>query len=257
MVLFREGVALRVVTLAERPDLESRARSLGPTMMPEFMHHDAAINRFWNDLFTVFAGFQVAVCDGGDRVVASGNSVPLFWDGELDGLPGSLGETIERGLRGLEAGRAPTVSSALLAAVAAGHQGRGLSGVVLRAMKKVAAGRGLSALIAPVRPTLKDRYPLTPMERYIGWERDDGWPLDPWLRVHRRLGARFLRVAPEAMLITGTIGDWEDWTGMRFPESGAYFVPGALSPVEMDVERDVGRYEEPNVWMSHPVEVEG
>lgn len=252
--MLREEVALRVFTLAERPDLESRARSIGPTVMPEFMHHDAAINRFWNDLFTDFAAFQVAVCDKGDRVVAAGNSVPLFWDGSLDGLPGSLGETIERGLSGLEAGRAPTVSSALLAAVAPGQQGRGLSSVVLRAMKETAARQGLSALIAPVRPTLKDRYPLTPMERYVRWEREDGLPLDPWLRIHRRLGAEFLRVAPEAMLITGSIADWEDWTEMRFPESGPYVVPGALNPVEMDLERDVGRYKEPNVWMSHPAE---
>lgn len=87
-------------------------------------------------------GFQVAVCDDDGRVVASGNSVPLFWDGSLDGLPGGVAETVERGVEGLEAGRVPTVASALLAMVAPGHQGRGLSGVVLRAMKDVAAGRG-------------------------------------------------------------------------------------------------------------------
>lgn len=126
--------------------------------------------------------------------------------------------------------------------------------MVLRAMKDVAAGWGLSALIAPVRPTLKDRYPLTPMERYILWERDDGLPLDPWLRVHRRLGAEFLRVAPRSMEITGTVSEWEGWTGMRFPETGPYVVPGALCPVRMDLERDVGVYDEPNVWMRHQIE---
>lgn len=67
---------------------------------PEFMHHDAA-----------------------------GNSVPLFWYGSLEGLPGGVAEAIERGAGDLGAGWAP------------GYQGRGLSGVVLRAMKEVAAGR--------------------------------------------------------------------------------------------------------------------
>lgn len=186
----------RVRTLDERPDLEGAVRSMGADVLPEFMHHDAAVNRVWGELFDRFAGFQVAVCDEGDRVVAAGNSVPLFWDGSLEGLPGGVGEAIERGVGDLGAGRAPTVASALLATVAPGFQGRGLSGVVLRAMKDVAAGRGLAALIAPVRPTLKDRYPLTPMERYARWQREDGLPLDPWLRVHRRLGAGFLRVAP-------------------------------------------------------------
>jgi hypothetical protein len=128
--------------------------------------------------------------------------------------------------------------------------------VVLGAMKTVAAGRGLGALIAPVRPTLKDSYPLTPMERYVRWERSDGFPFDPWLRVHRRLGAEYLRVAPRSMVITGTVSEWEEWTGMLFPESDTYVVPGALSPVVMDLERDLGVYEEPNVWMRHPVAVE-
>lgn len=41
---------------------------------------------------------------------------------------------------------------------------------------------------------------------------------------------------------------------MHFPESDAYVVPGALRPVVMDLERDPGIYEEPNVWMGHPVE---
>lgn len=179
--------------------------------------------------------------------MAAGNSVPLFWDGALDGLPG---------VEGLEAGRAPTVSSALLATVAPGYQGPGLSSVVLRAMKEVAAGRGLGALIAPVRPTMKHRYPLMPMESYIRWERDHGLPFDPWLRIHGSLGAEFLRVAPRSMTVTGTIPEWENWTGMRFPESGPYVVPGALNPVEMDLARDLGTYREPNVWMRHPIGAE-
>ena len=38
---------------------------------------------------------------------------------------------------------------------------------------------------------------------------------------------------------------------MRFPDSGSYVVPGALVPVEIDLERDEGLYREPNVWMVH------
>ena len=43
------------------------------------------------------------------------------------------------------------------------------------------------------------------------------------------------------------------WTGLRFPESGEYIVPGALNPVEIDCELDRGEYIEPNVWMAHKV----
>ena len=251
VVTVSEG--LEIFTLAERPDLESKVRSL-PDTFPEFMHHDAAVNRYWNSLFTDFAGFQIVVCEGEGEIVAAGNCIPVYWDGTTEGLPSGLDGVLGRGVGDLESERAPTVVSALLALVPRARRGRGLSSVVLGAMKTEAAERDLGALIAPVRPTLKERYPLTPMERYVSWERPDGSPFDPWLRVHRRLGAEFLRVAPESMVITGSISEWEEWTGMLFPESDAYVVPGALRPVVMDLDRDLGVYEEPNVWMHHPVE---
>lgn len=109
----------------------------------------------------------------------------------------------------------------------------------------------MEALIAPVRPTLKSSYPLTSMERYIEWRRSDGLFFDPWMRVHQRLGAKVLKVAPGSMTITGSVAEWEKWTGMRFPESGEYVVPGALRPVVVDLEEDLGLYEVPNVWMLH------
>ncbi len=57
---------------------------------------------------------------------------------------------------------------------------------------------------------------------------------------------------PEALTVVGTVAEWEAWTGMAFPESGRYVVPGALQPVAIDRERDLGRYDDPNIWMRHP-----
>jgi hypothetical protein len=53
------------------------------------------------------------------------------------------------------------------------------------------------------------------------------------------------------MLISGTRTDWEGWTDLKFPQSGSYVIPGALNPMEMDIEKDQGKYIEPNVWMQH------
>ena len=97
------------------------------------------------------------------------------------------------------------------------------------------------------------RYPLAPMERYVRWTRPDGAPLDPWIRSHWRLGGEIVRVMPRALAIEGRVAEWEDWTEMAFPDSGPYVVPGALQPVLIDRERDHGRYEDPNVWMVHPL----
>jgi hypothetical protein len=82
--------------------------------------------------------------------------------------------------------------------------------------------------------------------------RPDGTQLDPWLRTRERLGADIAKVASESVLVTGTVVEWEEWTEMALPESGAYVVSGALVPIEIDRERDEGIYVEPNVWMVHP-----
>ncbi|MDH4344913.1 MAG: transferase, partial [Thermoleophilia bacterium] len=65
------------------------------------------------------------------------------------------------------------------------------------------------------------------------------------------LGAKIVKVAPTSTVTTGSLAEWEEWTEMTFPDSGAYVVPGALVPVEIDRERDQGVYIEPNVWMVH------
>jgi hypothetical protein len=116
-------------------------------------------------------------------------------------------------------------------------------------MVDLARGAGLDALIAPVRPSWKDRYPLVPIERYAGWRRADGLLLDPWMRVHERLGATVLRPEPRSLRITGSAADWEDWTGLAFPEDGDDWFPGGLAP--LSVVAGLGRYWEPNVWMGH------
>src|SRR5262249_45647436 len=142
--------------------------------------------------------------------------------------------------------------SALQILIAPEYRGQALSSRMISRMSEIGRDHGLDTLIAPVRPNLKDSYPLTPMERYIEWRRPDGQLLDPWLRTHERLGAEIPKVGPESSRVPGTVAQWEEWAGLAFPESGSYVVPGALAPVEIDRERDEGLYIEPNVWMVHP-----
>ncbi len=96
----------------------------------------------------------------------------------------------------------------------------------------------MRALIACVRPTWKERYPLVPIERYARWTREDGLPFDPWIRLHVKLGGRIVRGVPDAMTIPGTVSEWESWTEMSFPESGDYVVPRGAALVSIDRERD-------------------
>lgn len=247
---------MRLVTLGERPELLPALRRVAAAVWPPtiaYIEQDAVCGRHWPALAEHFAEFQPVLCDRRGRVVAGGYTIPFVWNGQRRGLPMGVDGALARGVDDRRRGRAPTTLSALLAVVDPRQQGRGLSRVVIRAMAALARRHGLRALVAPVRPTLKHRYPLTPMERYVRWRRPDGAPFDPWLRVHWELGARVVGLAPRSMVVQGRVDDWERWTAMRFPESGRYIVPGALAPVTIDRRHDRGRYVEANVWMLHPL----
>lgn len=247
----------QIYTLEQRPEFRSQVNPLNGKAWPAFMLEDPVANQHWNSLLSAFAPFQFVLCGEDDTLIGAGNSIPIVWDGTTEGLPEGWDAALAQGVRDYEQNLAVDTLSALSITVAPQVQGRGLSCLMVQAMRSIAAEHGFKHLIAPVRPSLKSRYPLTPIERYVSWHLLDGAPFDPWLRVHWRLGAQILRIAPRSMVIPGTVAEWEEWAAMRFPESGAYVVPGALEPVTIDREQDRGLYVEPNVWMCHAIDAEG
>jgi len=243
-----------IYTIAERPELAERGHDINPKSWPQFMLHDPVAAQYWSRLFKDFAPFQFVLCDDDDSIIAMGNNIPLVWNGSVEGLPDGWDAELEQGVKDREAGRAPNTLGALSITIDPAYQAQGLSRTMLQYMRGIAVEHLLHDIIAPVRPTLKAQYPLTPIERYAAWSTPDGAPFDPWLRTHWRLGARMVRLVPQSMVIEAPIAQWETWTGMRFHDSGPYVVPGALQPVLIDCERDAGRYEDPNVWMRHVIE---
>jgi hypothetical protein len=245
---------LRAHTLAERPELARHDRRLHARAWPAFLE-DTALNPLFDHVARGpdFADFQLGLWDERGRVVAVGNTVPFHWSGAPADLPHRIADVVARGLADRKRGRAPNAMSALAAVVDLRVRGHGLSARVIQEMGRIAARHGFRALVAPVRPTLKGRYPLVPMERYVRWRAPGGGPFDPWLRVHWRLGARVVRIAQRAMVVEAPLAQWEEWTGIDFPVSGPFVVPGAFNPVRIDRARQRGLYVEPNVWMRHPV----
>jgi GNAT superfamily N-acetyltransferase len=237
---------MRIFTYAERPDLAARTGEVQDTLA-EFMGHGTVALEHWNKLRPELPDLQIVLWDEQlDRVVGHARTMPAR---EAEGLPGGIDDMLQSWF-GAGTRPAPDVLSALVAVVDSGRRGEGLSRLLVEAMRDLARREGFSSLIAPVRPTWKERYPLIPLERYAWWRRDDGLPFDPWIRVHARLGAELLEVCPASMRIEGTREEWESWAEMPFPEDGEYAVPGALVPVVFANGRGV--YVEPNVWMRHP-----
>src|SRR5215218_1025952 len=245
-------MALQFPTRAERPGRLPHAASLSEGVWPKFMYHDPVLERLFARLIREDAEFHFYVWDDEcEEVVAAGNAVPASWDGDAASLPNKGIDAVVEA-RFAEGAPEPTVLCALQIVIALECRGKGLSSRMIQRMAEIGRDHGLETLIAPVRPTLKHRYPLAPMERYIRWRRADGTHFDPWLRTHERLGAEIVKVAPQSTSVPGSVAEWEEWAQMAFPETGAYVVSGALVPVEIDRERDEGLYVEPNVWMVHP-----
>jgi hypothetical protein len=242
---------LEVLTAEERPDLWDRVRTerLFEGLWPEYNLHGTHAALYFGALVPRFAHLQALFVDrrtGG--FVARARTIPFGWDRTLEDLPSGIDAA---GLRGVEGFRTATALSALSAEVRSEYQRTGLSTLVLATMAAMARKSSLAPLVAPVRPSWKDRFPLRSIMDYASWQRRDGLPFDPWIRVHVRLGAKILRPEPNSMEFAAQISDWEDWIGMRFHHDGSFVFPGGLAP--LTVSRDVGRYWEPNVWMLHDV----
>jgi hypothetical protein len=243
----RDGAVTAVATVADRPDLVEPAVELTRDLLPEYNNHGDIMNEYWPRLTEELPEFQFHLLGDDEEILARARSIPVHWDGTAEGLPQGIDGAIARGFDERE----PNALCALLVAVPHAVQRRGVSASALVAMSDLARRHGFGSLIAPVRPSAKERYPLAPIERYATWRRPDGSPFDPWMRVHERLGASVLKPEPQSLRITSTVSDWEDWTGMAFPESGRYWFPGGLATLSIGRSQDRGRYFEPNVWMHH------
>lgn len=239
-------------TATERPDLWAGGID-SAAVWPEYNLHGEVLNRWWGHLDEELGDFQFVLHDDeADAVVAEGHTGPFWWDGADASLPDGIDSALELVFAQRRSGEKVNTLCALAAESPRDGRRRGLAVQLLTAMRELAQRHGLTHLVAPVRPSWKERYPLTPIERYVGWRRADGQLLDPWMRVHERLGARVATTLPRSLRITGTVAEWESWTGLTYPESGDYVFPEGLATVHIDIAAGQGSYWEPNVWMVHP-----
>jgi hypothetical protein len=243
---------LSMHTAVERPDLWERGID-SADVWPEYNLHGDVLNQWWGHLDEELPELQFVLHDDETgTVVAEGHTGAFAWDGDDATLPPGIDPALETIFRERRAGAPVDTLCALAAESPRDGRRRGLALEILGAMRTLAERHGLRHLVAPVRPSWKERYPVTPIEEYVRWRRDDGQLLDPWMRVHERLGARVATPLPQSLLITGTVAEWESWTGLPLPASGDFVFPEGLAPLHVDRAANRCTYWEPNVWMVHP-----
>ncbi|MEI6289287.1 MAG: hypothetical protein WCP19_02540 [Chloroflexota bacterium] len=236
-------------------DYEERLNGLASAAWPEFMLHDPISAQYWNYLFTDFPKFQFAIIDTKKNTAAAmANSVPIHWAGNLEDLPEEGWDwAFQKSVSDHKEGKKPNMLCAIQVAIHPNYRHKSISREMVKEMRKTAITADLHQLIAPVRPSQKSLYPIISIDHYINWINDENLPFDGWLRVHARMGAKIIKPCHRAMQITGSISEWEKWSGLKFPESSDYVIPGALVPVQIDIENNLGIYIEPNVWMVHEI----
>jgi GNAT superfamily N-acetyltransferase len=204
---------------------------------------------YYDDLLEEYAEYQLCLVDTDlDYPVAVGCCVPLYYDGSE--LPDEGWDWVVE-TAAMTRGQTPNALGALAISVPRLHRGKGYARQMIRAMKDLARAKSLDRLIAPVRPTAKADHPDIPIETYIGWRDERGRYYDPWLRSHTSEGGRVVKACGRSMVVEEPLSFWEMWAGRKLDASGSIQLKGALVPVSIDVDRRIGRYEEPNVWVSY------
>ena len=241
----------QVRTWSECFELYPEADKMLCSAWPEFMLHNEKVGKHWNTFVEEFKDIQLMLMDG-EEILAIINTQTVHIDVPLDDLPDEGWEwgflkAIQDKQRGIE----PNFLLGFQVVINPKHQGRGLARTAVTEMKNLSHRLGLDGVLIALRPNQKTKFPLLSMKEYLECKLDSGETFDPWLRIHERLGAQVIRVCPKAYTVKGSISDWESWTSQTFPCSGQFLVDGALNPVEISIENDVGVYTEPNVWIIH------
>ncbi|MCY9760859.1 amino acid adenylation domain-containing protein [Paenibacillus alvei] len=243
---------LKLHTLAQIPSLKPKMDAVHLAAWPEFFEGDQVFQALWPEVFVKFPEYQFALTDSKGEVAAVGNTIPICWDKTDSGLPQGWDSGLIQAFEDSAAKKEPNTLLILAGVVNERYQGRGLASVLLGAFKHLAHGHKMERVIVPVRPTGKSDFPELSFSDYCTLRREDGHLQDNWLRTHERTGARMIGIAVQSQSIRGSISDWEKWTGRTFEKSGQYQVKGTLQPVHIDLEKGIGEYIEPSVWMEHP-----
>ena len=215
-----------------------------------FLNFTVPHRAFYDDLLTYYADLQLCLVDREtDYPVALLNCVPIPYVDPLE-LPQEGWDWLVETAANSKSEKAELLG-ALAISVPDNHRQKGYARQMIRALRELAETRGFGGVVAPVRPSAKADHPNVPMGEYLSWKNEQGAVFDPWLRTHVSEGGKLIRSCEKSMVVEEHVAFWETWAGRRLEHSGRHLIEGALCPIFVDLETQIGRYEEPNVWMAY------
>ena len=246
------AVNLVIRSIADSPALKKAASSIAQAAWNNlgYLNYTRAHYEYYSELLDAYPEYQLClVNEETGYPVAVANCVPFACSGP-DDLPQEGWDWVVETAAGTKDARV-NMLGALAVSVPVVHRSKGYARVMIRSIIDLAKTKNLDGVVVPVRPTAKVRHPLVPIADYMAWTDESGRPYDPWLRSHLSAGGKLIGPCERSMVVHEHIGFWENWSKQRFDESGAYALEGALAPVTIDLDRQTGIYEEPNVWVAY------
>lgn len=243
---------LAIRSLADAPHLRKAASAIEQAAWSHlgYLSYTRAHYEYYAELIESYPEYQLCLVDeDAGYPVAVANSLP-FACSEPDDLPQEGWDWVVETAARTKHERA-NMLGALAVSVPAVHRSKGYARVMIRSLVELAEAKKFDGVVVPVRPSAKVQHPWVPIADYIAWTDEDGRPYDPWLRSHLSVGGKIIGPCERSMVVHEPIAFWENWSKQRFESSGAYPLEGALVPVKIDLDRQTGTYEEPNVWVSY------
>lgn len=139
------------------------------------------------------------------------------------------------------------------------HQGSGYARMLVEKAKSLAQELGVDYLIGSFRPNEYGRYKLANLgktisfEEYCNMQREDGWPVDSWLRNLKRNGMQPLKVDHRAMVVKVSVDEFSSYQQLYKPELWVEVLPnvwecGEVGSWKVDEKTGIVTYEESNLW---------
>lgn len=243
---------LAIRSRADSPELQKAASAIEQAAWNElgYLNYTRAHYEHYQGLLDEYPEYQLCLVDEETGYpVAVANSVPFACSGP-DDLPAEGWDwVVETAAR--TKNKQANMLGALAVSVPAVHRSKGYARLIIRSLLSLAETKKLNGIVVPVRPTGKVRHPWVPIADYMAWTDDSGRLYDPWLRSHLSSGGKIVGPCERSMVVHEPLGFWENWSRQRFEETGDYALQGGIAPVKIDVDRQTGTYEEPNVWIAY------
>jgi hypothetical protein len=180
---------------------------------------------------------------GQERLAGGGVTTRIHWDGEPQTLPAGWEGTIKCSYRdSMSADRRVNTLVGLLAFTTARFRRQNASGAVLNAMCKSGQEEGLRYTIIPALPPLQftREYAGISMKELAALKREDGQPLDHWVRVHVKKGADVIGYCDQSHSFALSLSDFRKHISSAPITTSGYHVVETDRDVVLRLSRERG-----------------